>query len=74
MILKSDRKTHMDMWISYLAFIFDFNFSSGLRFLKDNNYINIVIDRIDYKNPDTKEKMKNIKKVANDYINKKLAL
>lgn len=74
MILKSDRKTHMDMWISYLAFIFDFNFSSGLRFLKDNNYINIVIDRIDYKNPDTKEKMKNIKKVANDYIDKKLAL
>lgn len=56
------------------CFYFCFNFSSGLRFLRDNNYINIVIDRIDYKNPDTKEKMKNIKKVANDYIYKKLAL
>lgn len=74
MILRADRKTHMDMWISYIAFIFDFNFSSGLKFLKDNNYINIVIDRIDYKNLDTKEKMENIKKVANDYIDKKLAL
>ena len=56
----------------YAILGFDFNFSSGLKFLKDNNYINIVIDRIDYKNPDTKEKMEDIKKVANDYINSKL--
>jgi putative nucleotidyltransferase with HDIG domain len=28
LILTTDRKTHMDHWVSYLAFIFDFNFTA----------------------------------------------
>lgn len=72
MIRRGDRKTHMDMWISYLAFLYDFNFNSGLRYIKEKNYIAKIIDRIDYKNNDTKNKMEIIKNTAVDFINSTL--
>lgn len=72
MILREDRKTHMDMWVSYIAFIFDYNFRSGLKYLYNNNYINRVIDRIDYKNVDTKCKMEDIRNHAIKYIESRI--
>jgi len=51
-ILRADRKTHMDMWVSYIAFIFDYNFTSGLKYLYENDYINRLVNRVDYKNID----------------------
>ncbi len=73
-ILRADRKTHMDMWVSYIAFIFDYNFISGLKYLYENNYINRVIDRIDYKDIDTKLKMEDIRKHAIKYIENRLGI
>ena len=35
---------------------------------KDNNYINRLIYRIDYKDEDTKQKMEEIRKCAEDYL------
>jgi len=71
-IISSERVTDMDCWVSYLAFIFDYNFNSGLKYIKEKDYINILVDRIDYKIKDTKEKMEEIRKHAIDYINCKL--
>lgn len=71
LILKSDRRTHMDMWISYLAFIFDFNFPASYQFVLDHDYINLNIDRIPYSNPDTAEKMAQIKEIASSYCKEK---
>ena len=73
-ILSSDRKTAIDIWILYIAFIFDFNFTSGLKYIYDENYINILIDRFNYKNPATKDKMELIRLFANDYISDKLEI
>ena len=73
-ILSSDRKTAIDIWISYIAFIFDFNFTSGLKYIYDENYINILIDRFNYKNPATKDKMELIRLFANDYISDRLEI
>lgn len=70
-ILVSKRKTDLDFWVSILAFIFDINFKCSFKHIKEKNYINILIDRIDYKNEETKDKMEQIRKCANDYINKK---
>lgn len=72
-ILSSDRKSAVDIWISYIAFIFDFNFVSGLKYIHDKDYINILVDRFDYKNQDTKEKMELIRKKANEYIKKMIS-
>ena len=66
-----DRKTIIDYWVCVIAFIFDLNFDISLKYIKDNNYIDILINRIDYKNADTKQKMEFIKKCAKEYIEDK---
>ncbi len=71
-IVSKERKTDMDCWVSYIAFIFDYNFNSGLRYIKEKDYINILVDRIDYKVEDTKNKMEHIRKHAINYIEAKL--
>lgn len=73
-ILRADRKTHMDMWVSYIAFIFDYNFTSGLKYLYENDYINRLVNRVDYKNIDTKQKMENIRQHAIKYIEDRLRM
>lgn len=64
----SDRKTQIDYWISYIAFIFDLNFKESKRYIKEKDYIDILIDRIEYKNVVTKDKMENIRKCAKEYL------
>lgn len=72
LIISKDRNTYIDFWVSYIAFIFDFNFDSGLKYIKKMDYINKVINRLNYKNQDTKEKMERIRKHALNYIDKRL--
>lgn len=69
-IMLSDRKTLIDYWVCVIAFIFDLNFDISLKYVKDNNYIDILIDRIEYKNNDTKQKMEQIRICAKEYIEK----
>ena len=71
-IVSNERVTDMDFWISYVAYIFDYNFVSGLKYIKEKNYINILIDRIDYKVEDTKIKMENVRMHALEYVDKKI--
>jgi putative nucleotidyltransferase with HDIG domain len=70
-IVSKERKTAVDIWVSYIAFIFDYNFNSGLKYIKDKNYINVLIDRFSYKEKDTKEKMESIRNFAIDFINER---
>ncbi len=65
-----DRVYPLDYWICILAFTFDINFKETLSIIKDNNYINIIIDRFNYFN--SKEKMDKIREVLNIYIEKRL--
>lgn len=67
-VLSSDRVTHIDCWISYLAFIFDLNFRSSFRWIQEQDYLNRNLDRINYRNPDTKRDMEEIRNICNDYI------
>lgn len=71
-IISSHRKTNMDKWLSYIAWIYDYNFFPGLQYLKENDCINKVINRLDYKNEVTKERMELAREKANRYINEKL--
>ena len=72
-ILCEDRKTDMDTWVSYIAFIFDMNFKFGCKFVKEHDYINRIVDRIDYKHPDTRRKMEDIRKCAIEYVEERLS-
>ena len=44
-----DRKTIIDYWVCVIAFIFDLNFNISLQYVKENNYIDILVDRLEYK-------------------------
>ena len=66
-----DRKTIIDYWVCVIAFIFDLNFNISLQYVKENKYIDILIDRIKYKNDSTKQKMEDIRKCAKEYIDDK---
>ena len=71
-IVRENRKTYMDFWVSYIAFIFDFNYKAGLEYIQQMNYIDKIINRLDYKNIDTKQKMEKIRKHAIQYIESRL--
>lgn len=71
-IISSHRKTNMDKWLSYIAWIYDYNFIPSLKYLLQENCIDKVIDRLDYKNLDTKEKMEIARKLTKEYIRQKL--
>lgn len=63
-----DRKTSLDYFICVLAFVFDLNFEISRRIVKQNHYIDHLIDQFEYKNNDTKRKMDEIKKILNDFL------
>lgn len=69
-ILISDRKTTIDYWICVIAFIFDLNFDVSLEYVKEKRYMDTLIDRINYKNLDTKQKMEQIRECAKKYLEK----
>lgn len=71
-IISTDRETQIDIWISYIAFLFDLNFNISLKYIKDKNYIDILVDRVKYKNEDTKNKMEQIRNCAKKYIDEKI--
>ncbi|MDY3767386.1 MAG: HAD-IA family hydrolase [Lachnospiraceae bacterium] len=71
-ILSSTRKTNMDRWVSYLAFIFDLNFPASFQFLEEHRYIDKNIGRIAYTNPQTKKRMEEIRAVCNAYVRRNL--
>ena len=67
-ILSKDRKTGLDIWVSYIAFIFGLYFKESLQLVKENDYVNILIDRFNYKNETAKRQMEEIRNKANNYL------
>ena len=54
------------------AFTFDLNFDVTYNIVKQNDYINILIDRFDYKDIDTSIRMENIRNIINKFIDEKI--
>ena len=67
-----DRVTPLDFWVWILAFTFDLNFDVKYNIVKENDYINILIDRFDYKDKETKSRMENIRNIVNKFIDEKI--
>ncbi len=67
-VVTSDRKYPLDYLLCCLAFIFDINYTETINIIKDHNFINELIDRFNYTNEETKNKMKEIKTIFNKYL------
>lgn len=66
------RQTYGDIWISHIAYVYDFYFPSSYIVLKKENYINRLLDKMQFKNSDTIEKANKIVKYANEFILQKI--
>ncbi|MBO5303723.1 MAG: HD domain-containing protein [Lachnospiraceae bacterium] len=64
----SKRKTHLDMWLSYIAYIYDLNFQASFCYTKEHDYANRLFARIPYKHPDTISKIKTLQNCMNSFI------
>lgn len=69
-----DRVTPLDFWVCILAFTFDLNFDVTYKIVKENDYINILIDRFDYKDKETKSRMENIRVIINKFIDERIKI
>lgn len=58
----------IDNIMRVIGFIFDINFKQSFEILKENDYINKILERYDFKDEYTKQKIEEIKKIANEYI------
>jgi len=70
-VVLEDRKTVLDYWVCILAFVFDLNFKESYEIVKEKNDINILIDRFEYKDKKTKERMEEIRTILNEFIDSK---
>ena len=69
-ILSKDRKTGIDIWISYIAFIFGLEFKCSYELIKEKDYINKLFDRFEYKLEN--KKMNELRTKALNYLDMKI--
>lgn len=62
----------IDKVCSRIALIFDINFVKSLEIINREDYINRIIDRFNFKNIETREKIEKIRKIANDFVEEKI--
>ena len=54
------RKTKMDYWVSYVAYFFDIAYEETMDIIREKRYVERVIGRIPYENPETERKMREL--------------
>ena len=70
-IFNKDVKTDLDNVIKLIGLIFDINFDITFKILKENDYINKILNRFNFTDIKTKKQIEEIRKIANEYIDEK---
>lgn len=65
-------KNDIDKIIVVFAFIYDFNIKDSYKIIKENKYIDKIINRFNFKLEETREQMQLIRKIANEYIDNQI--
>ena len=63
----------MDMWISYLGYIYDLNFPESRSIVAGRGTIDKLIDRVPYSNEATRRKMELIRQAAWNFLSESTA-
>ncbi len=70
-VSRDEFERDIDSYINIISFIFDYNFITGLKIIKENNYIEKVMKPLCIYE-ETKKQMKKVIKIANTYINERI--
>jgi len=63
-----NRKTYLDMWLSYIAFIYDLHFYESIQYIKENHWIERSFDRFHPENEKTNQQYQILKQKALDFV------
>ena len=73
MVKKSDVKTVLDDYVRKVAFIYNYYFTENLKYIKNQNYIDLMTNRFlkyfKFTNPLTLKKLYEVQKYGNNYLN-----
>lgn len=70
LIKRRKEETPVENVMSVIGFIFDINFKTSLQAIKQEDCINKILDRYNFKDEYTKQKVEEIKRITNEYIEK----
>ncbi len=65
---KGVQLNELDKMVLTLSFIYDINFMESFHIIKDKDYINRIINQFNFSNEETKQKIENIRKIANQFL------
>ena len=71
-IFYKNRKTHADTLICHFAYVFDFNFDYGLKYILENKYYDKLYERFNFEDEETKKRFMKIHKITNNYMKQRL--
>ena len=69
---RGSKETKADNLVKIISFIYDINYKASLKIIKEEKYIDKIIDRFEFKDKETKEKMIKVRIKANEYIEKNI--
>lgn len=71
-VKKEDRKTGLDIWVSFLAFFFDLYFTESIAVAKEQGYYRQPFDQVTFTKPETKRRIRQILSETESYISEKM--
>lgn len=71
-VLREERRTGLDKWISYLAFVFDLYFTESLELLMKERYYRMPFDRVVFTDRETDRRVKLILEEIEKYIRERM--
>lgn len=71
-VLREERETGLDKWVSYLAFVFDLYFTESLDLLVKERYYRMPFDRVVFTDCETDRRVKLILEEIENYIRERI--
>lgn len=71
LVYAPNRKTYLDMWLSYIAFIYDLYFDESVQYIKENHWIQRSFDRFNPVDEKTNKQYQILKEKAFDFVEQK---
>lgn len=70
LIYGPSRTTHLDMWISYIAFIYDLHYPQSIKYIDDNHWVERSFNRIQPTNEE--KRYSELKEVMKQFVREKI--
>ena len=67
-ILNQDKITQLDKAIAIISYIYDTYYQESFKIIKENDYINKIMNKFEIEDDDVKEQFEEVRSIANTYV------